>query len=30
VLDEVAVFYERATGVALEKRCEVPASFIGA
>jgi hypothetical protein len=27
VLDEVAAFYERTTGVALEKRCEVPASF---
>jgi hypothetical protein len=27
VLDDVAAFYEEASGVALEKRCEVPESF---
>lgn len=27
VLDAIAAFYERATGVSLEKRCEVPSAF---
>jgi hypothetical protein len=27
VLDAIAAFYERATGLALEPRCEVPAEF---
>ena len=30
VLDGVAAFYEQAAGSALEKRCEVPASFTSA
>src|SRR5690606_25490583 len=27
VLDGVAAFYERATGIALEERCEIPHAF---
>ena len=27
ILDGVAAFYERATGIALEKRCEIPSRF---
>jgi hypothetical protein len=28
VLDAIAAFYERSTGIALEQRCEVPAEFV--